>query len=1024
MNLPGLSRTLLIQVHAHHEWMAERLRDGDELPPGGMMAKNIANDELLSCALRGRDHALRRLEAWRKRLFNKHITTGGDSGEGEAFVGVGVGRNADGVRGCFGEGNIYEVEEGNLEREAFGQLLLASAARNETGDLDAGDGAVGTSVRRTHIAAADYQDAERRIVGILRTHYAGPPKVQAIASPYSISIGLGAWHGMLSLERRTTNVTRRPLQFIWLALAEELLLRKSFALSFCLFLVCGSLSRGGSAQSRVSKTEISARPHLFQVDVGGVISRSDVVLGRPNFASGEAMPLGNGRLGVALWSADGLTAQLNRNDTLPGRLSPGQVVISGLSTLARAGDYAGRLDLYRGEFREEGGGMSARAFVEPDKDALVIEVKGADPNQPQTAVLKLWSPRTPHAGATGNTAFLAESWIDNKNPGSSGRAFGALSAITAEGRNVSAAVTDPLTVTVSFTPFPDGHFRVIVAAPHYDGTGDALQMARSSLSPGSENAHLSWWQNFWARTGIIKITSKDGAGEYMENLRNLYLFVAAIEKGTEYPGSQAGIADMISSAQDEHRWDPSAFWHWNLRMQVAANIGAGLFDLNDTYFNLYRENLANIERWTRENMNNRPGICVPETMRFNGAGIEYESAWNPPSVGRDCDANFKPYYNARTLSTGAEVSLWIWQQYLATRDRAFLAENYPVMASSARFLVAYQKTAADGLLHTSPSNAHEQQWDVTDPTTDLAAIQTLFPATIEAANLLGKDADLVHDLKAALPRIPPLPRTQPFPPHSRLSESADAENSDVIAASHQPGAEDHNIENIGLEPVWPYSIIGDTSPMFPLAQRTYAHRPNSSAVDWSYDPIQAARLHLGNEVASTLDETTQKFQGFVNGMAKWEASAKEFYVEQAAVVADALQECLVQDYDGVIRIAPAIPLGWDFDGGVYVRGKTKVDVQTRKGSVIAVVIEAGNAQTIKVRNPWPGQEVDVTPAGAGKAVITSKSAILEFEAAAGTSYLLNTHENGGGQVESVGGIRAASAKRFGRVQIGLFKDDK
>jgi hypothetical protein len=33
------------------------------------------------------------------------------------------------------------------------------------------------------------------------------------------------------------------------------------------------------------------------------------------------MPLGNGRLDVAVWSGDGFTAQLNRADTLPDRLS-------------------------------------------------------------------------------------------------------------------------------------------------------------------------------------------------------------------------------------------------------------------------------------------------------------------------------------------------------------------------------------------------------------------------------------------------------------------------------------------------------------------------------------------------------------------------------------------------------------------------------------------------------------------------------------------------------------------------------
>ena len=620
---------------------------------------------------------------------------------------------------------------------------------------------------------------------------------------------------------------------------------------------------------------------------------------------------------------------------------------------------------------------------------------------------------------------LSQSWVDNQNPESSGRAFGSLSAITAEGRDVSATVTEPLTITVSFKPYEDGHFRIIAASPHYDGKGDTQAIAGAALTAQPSSAHRSWWQNFWNRAAIIKINSKDGAGEYMESLRNIYLFVAAIEKGEEYPGSQAGVADMISAARDAHQWDSSAFWHWNLRMQVAANIGAGLADLNGPYFNLYRENLTSIEKWTTEHMNGLPGSCIPETMRFNGRGMEYESSWNPIAIGLDCDATFKPYYNARTLSTGAEVSLWIWQQYLATNDHKFLADNYPLMASSARFLLAYQKLGPDGLLHISPSNAHETQWDVTDPTTDIAAIMALYPATIKAANLLGKDFDLVRQLQVALPRIPPLPRTQQSGPRTLLPSSADADGTDVIAESYLPGAQDHNIENIGLETVWPYAIIGDTSPLFPLAQRTYARRSFPAAVDWSFDPIQAARLGLGNEVASTLIEITQKFQNYVNGLAKWGTSDREFYVEQTGVVADALQEALVQDYDGVIRIAPAIPPGWDFDGSVYVQGNAKVDVQTKNGAVTAVVIQVGTAQPLKIRNPWPGHLVDVISGKTGTKVVTSTiGSLIEFEGTAGTSYLIENHDGpiAIGHFAPVNGTPAHSAKKLGPVQIGLFGD--
>jgi hypothetical protein len=460
-------------------------------------------------------------------------------------------------------------------------------------------------------------------------------------------------------------------------------------------------------------------------------------------------------------------------------------------------------------------------------------------------------------------------------------------------------------------------------------------------------------------------------------------------------------------------------------MQVAANIGAGLGELNEPYFHLYRGNLANIENWTKEHMKGLPGVCVPETMRFNGPGIEYEGGWHPAAMGLNCDAQFKPYYNARTISTGAEVSLWVWQQYLVTDDRKFLDENYPLMASAARFLLAYQKAGPDGRLHTSPSNAHETQWDVTDPTTDVTAITALYPATIEAAKLLGKDPELVRQMEAALPKVPALPRTEASGPRTLLPASADAQGDDVIADSYAPAAEIHNVENIGLEPVWPYGIIGDTSPLFALAQRTYEHRPNVANIDWNFDPIQAARLKSGVEVGSTLVQITEKVQNFVNGMAKWEPTAKEFYVEQTGVVADALQEALVQDYDGVIRIAPAIPPGWDFEGSVYVRGKTKVDVQMRNGAVTTVVIEAGKNGPIRLRNPWPDKPVDVIDGRRGLK-IGAMGSLIEFAGTAGTSYLVESRDEPAGERDfaPVSGAPARSAKKLGPVQIGLFGEGR
>jgi len=758
----------------------------------------------------------------------------------------------------------------------------------------------------------------------------------------------------------------------------------------------------------------------FNIDVAGVVGRSDIVLQSPNPRPEQAMPLGNGRLGVAVWAEEGLTAQLNRADTLPLRLSPGQVVLPGLKKLTAAADYGGRVDLYNGEFTEHGAGMTATLSVQSATDVLVIEVTGADPNTPQTAVLHLWTPRNPQINTQGEIGIVSELWKDSTETGASGKTFGSLAAITAQGREVSVVPDGPLGVKVSFLPNRDGSFRVLVASPEWSG-GDATKTARRLLPPGldvSPAQHRLWWHDFWSHVGLMKLSSEDHSAEYVENLRLIDLYTAAAESLGQIPGAQAGIGDLFSSLRDHHQWGPSAYWHWNLRMQVAANLGAGAYRLNDSYFNLYRNNLKNMEAWTQEHMRGRAGICVPETMRFNGQGFENET-WLHDDAPLNCDAEFKPYYNARTITTGAEVSLWIWQQYLATGDRAFLGANYPVMAASARFLLAYATPAADGSLHTYPANAHETQWDVHDPTTDIAAMRALFPVVLQAAQLLKTDSELSRQIQSAIPRLLPFPRAGEAGT-KLLAEADDAAGHDVIAASYDPGAPIHNTENVGLEPVWPYSLIGDSGPLHDLAVRTYFDRPNKMENDWSNDPIQAARLGLAEEAKSSLLKLAEKYQAYPSGLAQF--IGPEFYVEQIGVVAAALQEALVQDYGGIVRIAPSWPKDWDEDGVVYIQHRSRVDVQMRDGVPVTVVIEAGFSGHLRVRNPWPDHPVEVVSGEDGRRLVPpSAKPILEFPVEAGKAYVVELagHPLGSLPYAAVSGVSATAPKFLGTRSIGL-----
>src|SRR5205807_7064808 len=137
-----------------------------------------------------------------------------------------------------------------------------------------------------------------------------------------------------------------------------------------------------------------------------------------------------------------------------------------------------------------------------------------------------------------------------------------------------------------------------------------------------EHAQPRWWHDYWQHVGLIRLSSPDGAAQYLENVRTISLYAAAAERGTVRPGSQAGVADLFDTAQDTHSWDPASYWGWNLRMLVTANLGAGAFANNDAYFAMYRNDLPSTQAWTAGQFTAVNGACTPETMRFNGIGIQ------------------------------------------------------------------------------------------------------------------------------------------------------------------------------------------------------------------------------------------------------------------------------------------------------------------------------------------------------------------------------------------------------------------
>ena len=109
------------------------------------------------------------------------------------------------------------------------------------------------------------------------------------------------------------------------------------------------------------------------------------------------------------------------------------------------------------------------------------------------------------------------------------------------------------------------------------------------------------------------------------------------------------------------------------------------------------------------------------------------------------------------VSGGAWLSRHLWEHFLFSQDKKFLAEQaYPLMKGAAEFftefLVIDPKT---GYLISTPSNSPENGGLVAGPTMDHQIIRALFRSCIEASEIMGTDQQFAAKLKEMLPRIAP-----------------------------------------------------------------------------------------------------------------------------------------------------------------------------------------------------------------------------------------------------------------------------
>lgn len=711
------------------------------------------------------------------------------------------------------------------------------------------------------------------------------------------------------------------------------------------------------------------------VDYAAYLAKNDLVFNQPIKDPVQGVMVGNGRVGAQVWNTNGLTMQVSGVDAAEnGFASQGQVNLYTTPAMdAGEGAFQQRLSLYDGALTARyAGGSTVTVMGVPGTEALGIHVE--DPRagvETVTLDLSIWDLQNLVARAVGSGDNLqawktVEPFADTDAAGFSraqadSNQFGYTLAAAVQGTEFTAAVVDDSTVRLQIEPAESYTIWLSCAsrlnAPEQDSRTQAMAELAAVKQTGYSAALESfkaWWHGFW-ESSFVQYSNADQTADYLESAYDLFMYAIAGGAFANYPfhfinGAYSGMDD-----NDSDHWS-HGYWYWNQRDVYNSFFASNHADMMQTFLNLYTRNFETLQSETQKRFGFE-GLYVPETMNWDGMASGLSQ-------------------HTRTLySTAAEIAQNLYNMYEYTGDMAYLRDTaYPFMREAARFYVnMLSYNSETGQYYMAESNAHETYPDVQNALTDLAAVRTLFPNTIEAGALLQNDADaaLFAQLQEILDHLAPYPMS---------------EDGTVYLPCDTPVPEAINMENVVNELAWPYSVTGIGYPDQQIAIESWRARPFPYANVWAPDAIQAARLGMGDEAYAGMIRMLDQYQNYPNGRTTNDNGEFEYM----GVHLSAMNESLLQSYDGVIRVFPAMPADDTLTSRftLLAKGGFLVSSEYASGAAKYVGLKSRNGGSATFQNPWGTEEIRVRDMANDTVILTTAAAQFRFDTAAGGVYII------------------------------------